>query len=114
MQRVRDNENAGNNRRLLTKTEDFCSEMQFRVLPFLHAGFRVFAQFGPGLRILVPQTSGVTEQLGAVSNFALKGLPEYSNGLKNYLAYSYENIKKHLFRERGAYFMFKITFKQIS
>ena len=39
VQRVGENENAGNNRRLQTKSDDFCSEVQFRVLAFLLAGF---------------------------------------------------------------------------
>ena len=46
--------NAGNNRRLQTKIEDFSSKVQFRVLAFLPVGFRVFANSSPGLRVLEP------------------------------------------------------------
>ena len=53
-QGVNENENAGNNRRVLTKNEDFCSIVQSRVLGFYACGISGFANFGPGWRVLVP------------------------------------------------------------
>ena len=44
MHRVSEKENVGNNRRLLTKIEDLCSEMWFRVCVFA-SGFSAFFQF---------------------------------------------------------------------
>ena len=54
MRGASENENAGNNRRLLTKKEEFCSEMLFRVLEFFASGFSCFCiDFGLGWRVLV-------------------------------------------------------------
>ena len=47
-----DNENIGNNKRLLAKAKDFCSEVQFQVLTSLLADFWLFANFGSGLWVL--------------------------------------------------------------
>ena len=55
VQRSHDNQNAGNNRRLLTQTEDFGSEVQLQILAFLFADFRAVTNFGPGLQVLVPR-----------------------------------------------------------
>ena len=54
VQGVSEKENAGNNRTLLTKIEDFCSEVPSWILAFLLEGFWGFANFSLGLRVLVP------------------------------------------------------------
>ena len=45
-------EHAGQNGRLLTKIDDYCSQVRFRFWLFL-ASFRVLANFMPGLQLLV-------------------------------------------------------------
>ena len=52
MEGVGEHENARNYRRLETKIEELCSEVQFRALPSLPAGFWVFANFVPGCGFL--------------------------------------------------------------
>ena len=46
---VSENENAGNNQRLLTKIEGFCLALQLWALAVLLPGFWLFANFGLGL-----------------------------------------------------------------
>ena len=54
LQGVGENGNAGNNESLMSKIEDFVQNCNFGFQIFTLAGFWVFANFGPGLRVLVP------------------------------------------------------------